>query len=295
MAVAASTPVRAYPLGQGSYRGISWGPGNPSLQVQTWQDDALPDLTTNDVKKSHAAGDWSGEDYLNSRLLQVTFVAMGRDNIEYRQLLHQLETQWLPGTTDQLLFMDRTRILNVRLRKRLFEHFLGGRGDHGLVHIEWYAADPMEYDATPGGSGQITLMLGSLDIGGRVYDLVFDREYPFSAGEGVGVANNTGNFPSLAWRLRIFGPCTNPRVYNETLDLVMSFTGVLQSGEYLDCDALAGTIWLNSNPATSRYTWLDLPQSQWWPLMPGSNAIRFTADAVDPGAQAVLSWNSTIA
>ena len=289
-----SSPVRAYPIGKGSYQGIAWGRGL-NLQVQSWQDDALPEVRGNDTARTHQDGDWTGDDSLASRLIQATFVLFGRDNYEYRQWLYALEHTWLPGTDAALFMMDNTRLLNARLRKRLFEHYQGGREKVGLVHVEWYAADPVEYDASDPDTGlrRVTMPLGSLAEGGRVYNLVFDRVYPAMYGSGTAIATNQGNKPAR-WRMVIYGPCTNPRVYNQTTGQVMSFNGVLDANSYLEIDATKATILLNSDPAAPRYSWLVLPDSEWWLLQPGDNSLRYSADAAGGSSKTELYWRNPI-
>jgi hypothetical protein len=172
-------PIRALPLGQGSYKGIAWPSDN--LRIQSWDGDAIPPTKTQDTPRTHALGDWSGDDWSGSRTIQATFVVMGATNIEYRQMLAQLEAAWLPMDGIQpLLMMDGTRTLNVKLRRRAFQHWIGGRATAGLVSVEWYAPDPRYYvgDPSTGQPKVITLQLGQVFVGGRAYNLTFNRVYP---------------------------------------------------------------------------------------------------------------------
>jgi tail protein len=82
-------------------------------------------------------------------------------------------------------------------------------------------------------------------------------------------------------------------VFNDTTSQVMNFTGTLDANTYLDVDMANFTIFLNSDPTRNAYSWLNLPASQWWRVMPGSNYLRFAVDAVSGPAQTQVTWSDT--
>lgn len=131
---------------------------------------------------------------------------------------------------------------------------------------------------------------------GRSYDLTFDRSYPASLGLGTVEAVNAGNADADPV-VRIFGPCTGPRVANDTTGLRLEFTAEgglsVADGDYVEVDLAQRTARLNGDPAQSRLRYLeyaDPARSSWWTLTPGDNLVRFYPLTSSAPAQAEISW-----
>lgn len=147
------------------------------------------------------------------------------------------------------------------------------RNNFGMVSLGWRsvdgvseAVDEITFDLSPGGTGEL----------GRAYDLTFDRTYPASTPLGTAVRNILGTDDALPF-VRIFGPCTQPRIENITTGKKLEFlsTFSLLAGEFLDIDFKEGTVLLDGNPANSRYDKVDFSVSEWWTLIPGDNLLRY--------------------
>jgi hypothetical protein len=147
------------------------------------------------------------------------------------------------------------------------------RNNFGFVSMQWRSVDgvsegvdDVSFDISPGGTTEA----------GRAYDLTFDRTYPASDPLGTAIRFVDGTEETLPF-IRIFGPCTQPRIENRTTGLKLEFLSSfsLLAGEFLDIDFKEGTVLLNGDTANSRYDKVDSSVSDWWTLIPGNNQIRY--------------------
>lgn len=128
---------------------------------------------------------------------------------------------------------------------------------------------------------------GGLPTGvwGRRYDRVYPASSPVHA-----LITNPGAV-AVPWLARIYGPCTNPRLYNDTTGegLLLTANGglTLAAGQYAELDAAARTITVGGS---SRYDRLDVAASDWWALVPGDNVIRLQPDLFSAGCVAEVDW-----
>lgn len=80
------------------------------------------------------------------------------------------------------------------------------------------------------------------------------------------------------WVARLYGPCTGPKLTNDTTGQDFIFTNdlVLAAGQYVELDSAARTANLLSDPALSQLENVDYANSSWWTLEPGlTNVIRY--------------------
>lgn len=137
---------------------------------------------------------------------------------------------------------------------------------------------------------------GSSELG-RTYDLVFDRTYAASAVIGTKEIINAGTAPTYPI-VQIFGPCTQPRLENQTTGKKLEFLAsyALVAGEYLEINFAEGTVALNGDPALSqsRYDKIDFVSgiSEWWNLIPGSNFVRFYPLSSSAPSKVRIDWRS---
>ena len=131
---------------------------------------------------------------------------------------------------------------------------------------------------------------GSTLPSGRVYDLVFDRDYPDAGPSGSATITNAGTqnaYPVV----KIYGPCVGPRLVNVSQGHELDFPGLtILAGEFLEIDLRAKTIRYNGDPADSRYNTLDFTLSTWWGLTPGPQQVRFIPDTFSLPSQAQITW-----
>jgi hypothetical protein len=100
----------------------------------------------------------------------------------------------------------------------------------------------------------------------------------FPAGNSPGEAIVTvGGSMRPPWTARLYGPCTGPKIANDTTGDQIIFTDglVLGAGEYVELDSQARTALKLSDPAQSQLGFLDFANSEWLTLEPGANLIRY--------------------
>jgi hypothetical protein len=96
-----------------------------------------------------------------------------------------------------------------------------------------------------------------------------------SGGDTMAVAVGSASPP---WTARLYGPCTGPKLANDTTggDIVFTDSLVLAAGQYVLLDSAARTALLLSDPAQSQLGLLDFAHTSWWRLAPGvTNLIRY--------------------
>lgn len=106
----------------------------------------------------------------------------------------------------------------------------------------------------------------------------FPLDFPFGFGDVVSpdgtTVTNGGNRPAPA-TITLFGPVTNPVIYNDTTSDTLAFTIDVGASDYLVIDLGAKTVKLNGS-ASRRGTLLN---PNWFLLEPGDNFIRYRATA----------------
>jgi len=253
--------VRPYPLGNGSYNGIGWGPGQQIQIVSHTGIEETPAMRTDQQDRGQAHGAWAGPDWFSPRTVQITFVVLGRDNTDLRTLLASVERAWLPDSTDRpMALYDGHRFLTARVRQRAFEHFLGGRERTSKGIVQWFARDPFYYSPTSIAS--------------------------IGAGAATHLAND-GTLPSPV-RIQMVGPLTDPTLTNAALGASLFVNGELAPGDVLLLDSDARTVTLNGSPSDIS---LD-PSSRWWDLLPGDNPITYSSLSAGSGERAAISYAS---
>jgi hypothetical protein len=104
--------------------------------------------------------------------------------------------------------------------------------------------------------------------------------FPASSTSGSSIVNVNGN-TRPAWRARMYGPCSGPQLSNDTTGQSLSFnpTLVLNPGDFLEVNSgpgtLARTANLNGQSDSSRLSFMDFAASEWFPIDPGANNIRY--------------------
>jgi len=104
--------------------------------------------------------------------------------------------------------------------------------------------------------------------------------FPASSTSGSSIINVAGN-SRPAWRARMYGPCSGPQLTNDTTgqSIVFQPTFTLQPGEFVELNSgpgpLARTANLLGQPDASRLSFLNFVSTEWFPLDPGPNNVRY--------------------
>jgi len=148
--------------------------------------------------------------------------------------------------------------------------------------LQLTAPDPLRYSAA--------LNAASCPLPTSSGGVTFPLSFPLDFGEGSSGGrlqlDNRGTAPSWpVWR--IAGPCTDPVVINPETGEQLAFGLTVQAGEVLVVDSDARTVLLQGT--ASRRSFL-LPDSEWFPLRPGSNRIGFRAAQTESAARLTAEW-----
>lgn len=140
---------------------------------------------------------------------------------------------------------------------------------------------PPFYLPSQGGGG------GPTGLWGRVYD----RKYPHTIPPNVEVIN--AGQVAVPWVAKVFGPCTNPRLINDSTGEGLYFTAggglSLKSDEVLILNSALKTATVDN---ANVYSKLDIAKSRWWVLAPGENRVRYYPDTAAVGANCDLTWRT---
>src|SRR6185437_7199494 len=88
-----------------------------------------------------------------------------------------------------------------------------------------------------------------------------------------------------SWRARLYGPATGPILTRDDTGQSLAFTPslTLGAGEYVEVDSVNRSALLLSQPDASRLAFLDFAASEWFPLDPGVNRLRYHASGGTTG------------
>lgn len=139
-------------------------------------------------------------------------------------------------------------------------------------------------------SNTVTLPLISASTGGELWDsvgLVADsvgEEWESGAGgvQTVDIASTHTIYP--LWIVE--GPCTNPKLQNNTTDTNAEYDGTVASGQTLKVDFAAGTAYLDTALVTRNVFGLVS-------FAPGENLAGFNSDGGSTNSS-TISWNNII-
>lgn len=95
------------------------------------------------------------------------------------------------------------------------------------------------------------------------------------------------------WQAFLYGPCTGPRLANDSTGDSLNFTTdmpPLNAGDYIFVDSLTRTAYLNSDTSVPMTQYIDFDSSSWWLIQPGLNIIRFYPASASSGSQCVLNF-----
>jgi hypothetical protein len=164
------------------------------------------------------------------------------------------------------------------------------------AQLGFKAADPVAYDQNV----QTIYMVPSGTQAGRAYNLTFNRVYP-STGVTGATSVNHGDLVTFP-RLRVYGPASNVYIGWNTGSPLVQYTLAFLStfsvpaGDSLVIDCKARTMYLNSDPTTSRYNQVDFAGSSGgWPYIPATPAPGFTswllnASSYSTATQLQVTW-----
>jgi hypothetical protein len=297
-------------VGQLTYGGVTLGPGGIAQLVDIDGLTGLPTSRNGDVGRPNAAGMLSGSDFPGDRAitLDLEVTATGGNTMPQnlallRQAL-QMTTVLGGGVNppagvvlgynlgESYSGAGLNRQIAARVRKvdiPVNAGFAAGQYQYGVAKaaVLLDAVDPNIYDAV--------LQTASVGLTVATGGLTFPATFPATFGSqsgGLIYATNGGYSPCPPYMV-ITGPCTYPRIENQTTGVTLGFNTTLNTGDQLVVDCYAGSAVLNGTasrlnalaPASFINTFL---------LTPGLNTVGFySSDATATGATLTLNWRNT--
>lgn len=170
----------------------------------------------------------------------------------------------------------------------------------GINPTDWHASvqrQVLQWRVPSGVFRSITLKsldllpVSGLDIGGRRYDRVGDRDYPTTVDVGVDEFINAGSAVAFP-RIVIYGPVTDPAVTDVVSGLTYSFVGLtISAGNHLEINTENRTVRFNSLASDSRLKFKS--RGPWWGFEPGSTFLAFDGTATGLTTKATVAFSDT--
>ena len=242
-----------------------------------------PALRLSLVDRPEREGAFDSPSYRSPRVITLEGSAVAPDRSAKEGAKDRLAAVLNDGGPLRLLVVTEPHVTRQVLVRLSSETKISDR-KNGLFDfsLQMTAPDPVRYSAA--------LNVASCPLptssGGVVFPLTFPLDFGQGASGGSLNLENRGTAPSWpVWR--ISGPCTDPVIINPATGEQLGFGLTVQSGEVLVVDSDARTVLLQST--ASRRSFL-LPDSEWFPLRPGSNRIGFRAAQNEPAARLTAEW-----
>lgn len=156
------------------------------------------------------------------------------------------------------------------------------------VQLQWRAPDGIWESAD-----EVTASVNA-DVpisDGLHWPVTFPISFVATTATGAAQVSNLGGIPSH-FTARLYGPCSGPRLINETTGEQLAFTAALTlgAGEYVEVDTKDRTAYLNSVTSQSRLTYLDFTVTSWWRVEPGDQTVRYAPPSATGGAVAEITY-----
>lgn len=231
-------------------------------------------------------GSWSGAEWTEEVVIPMRMYVMTTDPASYVAAQQDLAAAFAPSNTDlelrwavagtEYLMYGRPRMVNPEARR-----LDGG----SYVSAAFVALDPRVYS----GSTHSQQLMLPVTTGGLTFPVTFPITFPATVISGRATITNAGKAPT-GLQLRIDGPVTEPRVsllaggVTSTLRLWLTLT----SGQWLDIDTMARTVYINGTASRRGNASGD------WPTLPSGMAeLAFDASVYNPSAQLTATWRDS--
>lgn len=116
-------------------------------------------------------------------------------------------------------------------------------------------------------------------------------EYNPSAQVFVANAGDAETWPEFI----IYGPITNPTIYNNSTGESFTLTYTLAAGEKLYVNTLSRTVLLEAVEGQAKLNRYEayaknFSINKWWPLLPGNTSVKLLSAKYSEGAKLVIKW-----
>lgn len=274
---------------QGSFGGLTFGPGT-DIQVVEWDGlRELPGVRSGDHPRPRSDGSFAGLNYLGERVitlkLSVTVTQTPFETV-IANLASVFQNTTSPSGLQQFQFMlpgwANPRQVTARPTKASIPVDLEYSFHKASPLVELTCPDPIIYDTAL----QTTSTGLPAPTAGLMFPVTFPATFGASTGGSLSTAN-AGNYPT-APVFTITGPCTSPSLQLAT-GATMSFNLSLASTDTLVVDMGARTVLLNgvsrANTIVSGSSWFSFPVGT-------STVFVGSRDSAAVAAQFSVAWRN---
>lgn len=205
-------------------------------------------------------------------------------------LLDQLAPYLNPANRPFLVFDDAEQTRRIRLRASEETVIITAPTNIQRVLLQWVAPD-----GAAEGLDEVEVEVPAV-VGveaGFTWDVTFNLTFPTTSPSGRINVESDGNVRTYPV-IRLFGPCTNPRIDNASdPDLagkpkLLKFSQTLSASQFIEVNTRDRTAFLNGNPSLSLVSALDFTVSEYWSLASGDNFVKYFPESFGTGARAVI-------
>lgn len=213
-----------------------------------------------------------------------------------RDVMARLRAYVSPGRRSVLVFCeDDGQRQRVRLRGDGVGWAMSGAspGVSVRVQLSWSAPDGILEDAEAT-TANIAAYSAQVAQFVRTYPKTYPLRYDEPASTGA-LAVINGTEPA-APVLRLWGPCTNPRLLSVDTGAELVFGNevrgdlILTADQYAEVNVREATVYLNGRKAEPLFDRLNLLRSSFLWLAPGVNRLRYLPEQFDLGARAQVIY-----
>lgn len=208
-----------------------------------------------------------------------------------RGLLDELRSFCYPGLRPYIYVADDEWTTERRALLRadmLSAPIAKGTGPKRTVQAQWRNPNGYWESATE----IMVEVLADVPISvGSPYPRTYPYSYASTTSTGATLVGNVGLIPS-EYTARLYGPCSGPRLVNEDTGDELKFSDelALAAGEYVEVDTLEQSASFMSDENNSLLDYVDFSVSDWWPIMPGDQTIRYAPVTASSGAAAHIFY-----
>lgn len=247
---------------------------------------AARDVVTHRVN-AHGVDDSTA--FYGARAVSMTVVVMDGVGVSRRVALDRLRAFASPARRPVLFFNDDDLTSEPDRMVRLRGNQLGSPLTNpilSITQVQWVAPEGIIESAIE----QVVTASATAEVeAGRTYPRTYDLTYPSITSIGSAAVTNDGTEPA-APILRLWGPCTDPKVINLATMETLELTGLsLTAEQYVEVDVREATVRLQGKSTQNLYTSLTLDSALWW-LQPGVNDVRYSPATWSGDARAQIIY-----
>lgn len=222
-------------------------------------------------------------------------LALANDVVSHGVLLDEIKSFLHPRTRPYLVVTDDGWQQERRIRLRV-DQFLEPYAGYVAsqvrqVQFQWKAPDGIweSADVT-----EVTVRADIVSTVGISFPASFPLQFAATQASGASELTNEGGVPAH-FTARLYGPCTGPRLVNETTGELIAFTSslTLAPGEYVEVNTRDRTAFLLSMASQSRLSAVDFGVTSWWRVEPGQQQVRYAPLDASDGAAAVIEYRAS--